>query len=417
MWQSIRQSARLFTAFVVIAFLSVPASADTWTAPASELANKIIAKAGPGSAISISFANRSSLSASEAGNITSQIHSQLQASGMRFVQPAQAIATVTVTLSENAQGFLWIGEIMQGSSTDVVMTSVPRAPSAALTGTGAITLRRKLILTSDDQILDVATDADNTVVLTPEKVTWYRAQGAQLQELLSMPVKHSRPFPSDIRGRITNLRGGPLEISLPGVRCTQTNPQQASLDCSDTDDPWPMSAPGAPIAVNAFFSPVRNFFTGAVTFHDASPSSQSPDRSYDLPPFYSFAQIEEGGLPLWVFAGVNGRVTFFGGTSATTPTETAVRGWGSDIAAISAGCDNERYILAARDSDLNQPDFLQPFQVVNREVSSAAAPTDFAGPVTALWTSAISSDSAVAVSHNLKTDKYEAYSLSLVCNQ
>lgn len=417
MWQSIRQCARLFTALILIASLSPSALADTWSAPASELANKIAAKAGPGSAITISFANRSSLGANDAGSITAQVRSQLQSLGMRVVPPAQAVATVSVTLSENAQSYLWIGEITQGSSTEVVMTPVVRATSATPGASSAITLRRKLILSTDEAVLDVAIDGDNTVVLTPEKVTWYRAQGSQLQELLSMPVKHSRQFPADVRGRITGLRGTPLEVSLPGVRCVQANPQQANLECTDTDDPWPMSAPGSPVAVNAFFSPLRNFFTGALTFRDASPNAQSPDRNYDLPPFYSVAQVEEGGLPLWIFTGVNGRVTFFGGTRSRTPTETAIRGWGSDIAAISATCTNERYVLASRDSDLNQPDFVQPFQILNREASAAAAPVDFAGPVTALWTSAISSDSAIAVSHNLKTGKYEAYSLSLVCNQ
>lgn len=417
MWQSIRHCARLFTALILIASLSPSTRADTWTAPASDLANKIAAKAGPGSAISLSFANRSSLSSGEANTISSQIQSQLQARGMRFVQQAQAVASVIVTLSENAESYLWIGEVAQGTSTDVVMTSVQRAPSATLGGSSAITLRRKLLLTSDDPVLDVAIDGETTVVLTPEKVNWYRLQGAQLQELLSMPVKHSRSFPRDIHGRITSFRNGSPEISLPGVRCVQTNPQQATLDCADTDDPWPMSAPGSPVAVNAFFSPLRNFFTGAVTFHDASPNPQSADRNYDLPPFYSLATIDEGGLPLWVFAGVNGRATFFGGTRSTTPTQTAVRGWGSDIATIAAACNNERYILATSDSGVSQSDLVQPFQILNREASAAAAPVEFAGPVTALWTSATSSDSVIAVSHNLKTGKYEAYSLSLVCNQ
>jgi hypothetical protein len=169
--------------------------------------------------------------------------------------------------------------------------------------------------------------------------------------------------------------------------------------------------------VSAFFSPLRNFFTDAVTVRGASPNAQPADRSHDLPPFYSLAQIDEGGQSLWVFAGVDGQVRFLGGTRSQAPTETTVRGWGSDIAAITTLCDNQRFVLATRDSDFTQRDTIQPFQIVNREAIAAAAPVDFAGPITALWTSAISSDSVTAVSHNLNIGKYEAYSLSLVCNQ
>lgn len=415
MWQSTRRCARLFTAIIYFAVLSGAASADTWTAPASEFANNIAAKTGPGS-VFISFANRCSLAASDASSITAQIQSQLQARGMRFVQP-EAVTSIAVTLSENTQGYLWIAEIKRGPSTDILMTSVPRALSPTSVASNLVTLRRRLILTSEDPILDVAIDAESTVVLSPEKLTRYRPQDGQLHEILSLPVKHSRPFPSDVRGRITSVRGGSLDVSLPGVHCVQANPQQATLECTDTDDPWAMSSTGTPVAISAFFSPVRNFFTGAVTVRNALPNAQPADRSYDLPPFYSLAQVEEGGLPLWVLSAVDGQVRFLGGTRSQSPTETTLRGWGSDIAAITTTCNHQQFVLATRDSDFTQRDTIQSFQIVNRKSIPAAAPEDFAGPITALWTSAISSDSVTAVSHNLNTGKYEAYSLSLVCNQ
>jgi len=408
---------RLFIIAIACGLSLASANADVWTAPASDLANKIAAKAGPGSAISIKFANRSSLSASESTKITAQIRSQLQGRGMRMVEPAQAVANISVTLSENEQNYLWIADIAQGSTSEVVMVPMSRSSPADQRGASALTLRRRLLLTSDDPILDVALQGDTAVVLTPSALTYYRAQNGNFQELLSMPIKHSRPFPRDVRGHITGLAGSAIEAWLPGVRCIHANPQQAVLECQDTDDPWPLSTPGVPIGVNAFFSPVRNFFSGAMTFHDEAPSAQARDHSHDLPPFYSMAVVEEEALPLWILAGVDGRTTFFGGKRGTQPTHVNLRGLGSDLASIVAPCGPQRLLLATRNTDFNQQDSVQPFHIVNRDVIAAGNAIDFPGPITALWTSSAASDSATAVSHNLNTGKYEAYSLSLVCNQ
>jgi hypothetical protein len=411
---------RLMRQFTWLSVLVVTAVltlyADTWSAPAAELATRIVAKTGPGSAITLVVNNRSSLSPSEVRSITSQLESQLRSQRMEIVAPSQAVANVNVTLSENVQGYLWVTQIQQGSESDLVMQSVARQQSTDMGDGSALTLRRRLLLAQDEPILDVDLMADSAVVLSPSHVTWYRVQGTNWQEMQSRPLTYSRAMPRDVRGRLWSNSTAALGVSLPGVRCTQTTAGGASLNCAETDDPWPVNS-GASIATEAFFSPVRNFFNGTIAFYDPQKQAAGP-ASYTVPPFYSMASIVEDGLPLWLFTGVDGRLTLFGGKTGTIPRTSSIQGWGSDIASIASSCKpDEQFVIASRNGDQTKPDALQTFQIVNREAVPAAEAVEFAGPITALWTSAADNAAAVAVSRNLTTGKYEAYSLSLVCSQ
>ncbi len=406
----VRHAIWLF-AFVATALLM---RADTWSAPATELATRIMGKIGPGSAIALSINNRSSLSAGDVRSIRSQIEAQLRAARMDIVATGQAVATVNVTLSENAQGYLWVAELQEGSGTEVVMQTVARQQSAEMRDASALTLRRKLLLVQDEPILDVDLRADSAAVLSPARVTWFRIQGANWLELQSQPLTYRRAMPRDLRGLLWSNGTTMLGVSLPGVRCTQAT-SAVSLSCTETDDPWPVHT-GAGIGTEAFFSPVRNFFNGTVAFYD--PQTAGGPASYTVPPFYSVASVVEEGLPLWLLAGVDGRVTFFGGKAGATPRPSSIQGWGSDIASLVSSCQpGERYVVATRAGDYSIADVVQAFQIVNREATAAAGPLEFAGPITALWTSSVDNASAVAVTRNLITRKYEAYSLSLVCNQ
>lgn len=417
--------------------------ADNWSAPATELATHIVGKVGPGSAIALTVNNRSSLSTADVRSITSQVESQLRAARMDIVASGQAVATVNVTLSENAQGYLWIAEIQQGSGTDVVMQTVVRQQAGDMRGASALTLRRKLLITRHEPILDVELRSDSAALLTPTRVTWYRIQGATWQELQSAPLTYRRAMPRDVRGRLWSNSTTVLGVSLPGVRCTQPA-GSTSLSCTETDDPWPLYT-GAGISTEAFFSPVRNFFNGTVAFYDPQKQVAGP-ASYTVPPFYSMASVIEDGLPLWLFASVDGRVMLFGGKTGTVPKASSIQGWGSDIGSVTSSCGDplkpnaglngapsesplkpteglngapgsELFVIASRAGDRSKPDAVQAFRVVNREAMPAAPSVEFAGPVTALWTSSVDSAQAIAVAHNLTTGEYEAYSLSLVCSQ
>ena len=69
--------------------------------------------------------------------------------------------------------------------------------------------------------------------------------------------------------------------------------------------------------------------------------------------------------------------------------------------------------MATRAGDARQPDAVQAFAVFNRVPTPLTAPLEFAGPVTALWTS--TGSSVVAIVHDVATEKYAAYLLTVVC--
>jgi hypothetical protein len=280
------------------------AQADDWSAPATEMASRIVGKVGPGSAVALNINSKSSLSAAEVRSITSQLESQLRAARMDMVPAAQAVANINITLSENAQGYLWVAEIRQGSGNEIVMQRVARQQSADMRDSSALTLRRRLLAVQDEPILDVELRPDSAVVLSPTRVTWYSVHGAEWQELQTQPLTYRRAMPRDLRGRLWSNTTAVLGVSLPGVRCTQVATGGASLSCAETDDPWPVYA-GASIGTEAFFSPVRNFFNGTVAFYDPQKQTAGP-ASYTVPPFYSVASTVEDGLPLWLFAGIDG---------------------------------------------------------------------------------------------------------------
>ena len=391
----------LFAMVIFSCLVVLTASADVWTSPVSTLAQKIVSKAGPGTAVTLSVKNISSLSATDVNAIRTQLDSELRARGMRIVEPEQSMADLRVTLSENTEGHLWIAEIRQGNAVDTVFTAVPRMDLAVMRPASAMTLQRRLLWSQDEPILDVAlveTPAiQGAIVLSPAKVAYYRIQSSTWQEADAAPITHTRPLPRDVRGMIIGAGNNPFEIVLPGVRCTirGNNPYQAN--CTQSDDPWPIYN-GQP-RVDAFFSPARNFFTGAI--------SRSGE-SANLPSFYSAAMF---GNSEWLFAGTDGRIAY---SNFLNTLPMAVTNWGSEVTSVRSKCSTDAVVLATRNGDYTQPDAVQGFQIIARDPLAVTVPVEFAGPVLTLRNSG---ELAIAVSHNLKTGKYEAYSLTLACNQ
>jgi len=99
-------TCRFAVLFVVLFTLMQQSAALDWSGPEQELSRKIVAATGPG-AVALEMGNRSSLSKQETDEIGRGLRGQLESLGARTVTPEQAAATVTVTLSENLQSYLW----------------------------------------------------------------------------------------------------------------------------------------------------------------------------------------------------------------------------------------------------------------------------------------------------------------------
>ncbi len=418
---------------LVLLGMTIAARAADWSAPEQQLARKIVAVTGPG-AVALTVENRSSLGKRENEIIQNGLRSALESAGIRFVKEEQAAATVAISLSENPAAYVWVAEIRQGAGeVAVVMVSAPRAEGAtAMRESVPLSLRKIPLWAQGDPILDVAVLEEGTgpthiAVLDPEKVSLYRMQGGKWQQEQTLAIVHARPWPRDLRGRLIPARDHLLDVYLPGVICRSTAALPLTLNCRESDDPWPLlSGPlvsgtnggglsvfpsaglgsGASTLVpqmSAFFAPTRNFFTGALT--------PGVGKFTTVSKFYSAALLPREKYTLWIFATTDGQVHMVDGVND----QAARFGWGSDVATVKTACGAGWQVLATGSGD-GTGDSVRAYEFPDRDPVAVSAAMDFPGPVAALWTEA-RGDTSVAVVRNRETGNYEAFRLALACSQ
>lgn len=377
-----------------------------WAAPEQQLARKIAAATGPG-AVGLDFVNRSSLSHSEVEEIRRGLMAELATLGARFVNADQASATVHITLSENLRNYVWVAEIHQGNNeTSVVMVATPRLGLASLEHPAAgLTIRKTLLWSDENRILDVAMVNSNPahmIVLEPENVVLFRFQDNRWQQEQALPVSHSRPWPRDLRGRLALRKDHLFDAYLPGIFCRSSTSAPLALNCYESDDPWPLGADQS--GLSAFFTPTRNFFTGAL--------SPGIEKQTTAKAFYSAAMLPRDKYKLWILATVDGQVHLLDGVTDQTATKP---GWGSDITSVRSGCGLGWQVLVAGNGD-DSRETIRAFEIADREPAAVSQPAQFDGGITALWADS-DGTGAIAVSQNSETGKYEAYRLSIACGQ
>jgi hypothetical protein len=382
----------------------VTALAADWVQPASQLAREIVAITGPGAA-SISYRNQSSLPADQVDVIRRAIELQLRSGGVRLGSTASASAEIRVTLSENAQGYLWVAEVQQGNDMRVAMVSAERAATVAPPAhTAAMTLRKTLLWSQAAQILDLAVVPAGSeplmLVLDPTAVTIYKKIGSAWESQQSLAIPRDATWPRDVRGRLWLARDHMFDAHLPGVICSSSGGSPLTMSCRGGDDPWPLS-PGQ----SAFFAPARNFFTGVLT--------PAVGKQGSVAAFYSAAAVPRAKYTLWVFARTDGSIHAL---DALNDIPLRTSSWGSDIATVSSGCGTGSQLLVTGAADATSPDAVRAFEIRDREPLEVAVASEMSGPVTALWTEA-DGRAAIAVVHNLKLDRYDALEVSINCAQ
>jgi hypothetical protein len=377
--------------------------ASDWHTPEEQLARKIGAATGPG-AVALDVANKSSLSRADAEEIRRGLTSELATLGVRLVNADQAAATVRVTLSENLREYVWVAEIHQGNNENsVAMVTSPRAGLVAVEHPAiALTLRKALLWTDENRILDVAQingSPQHMIVLEAESVELLKFQDGRWQREQSLAVSHAHPWPRDLRGRLVLRSDHLFDAYLPGVFCRSSTAVPLALSCYESDDPWPLGT-----GLAAFFAPARNFFTGVL--------SPGIEKQTTVKAFYSVAMLPRDKYRLWIFSTVDGEVHLLDGVSDQT---VARLGWGSDIASVRSSCGVGSQVLVSGNED-GASDSVRAFEVADREPVVVSQAAEFNGKITALWADA-DGTGAIAISQNSETGKYEAYRLSIACGQ
>ncbi len=416
-----------FGIFLLTLSASLAAHATDWSGAEQQLARKIAAVTGPG-AVALDVENRSTLGQRDREIVQNGLHAALEQAGIRLVKAEQAAASVTISLSENPTSYVWVAEIHQSADSAVVMVSVPRTGRiAAVRDSTPISLRKTLLWTQSDRILDVAVLEENgtparIAVLSAENVSFYRSVAGKWQAEQVLPITHAKPWPLDLRGRLAINKDRLLDAYLPGVVCRTGGAGGAlALNCREGDDPWPIVPAGiitnatvfpsgpanstspaiSPMA--AFFAPTRNFFTGVLT--------PAIGKFSAVTKFYSAAFVPRDKYTLWLFIATDGKVYAVDGMNE----QASSLDWSSDIATMRTACGAGWQVLAAS-AGAQGGDSVRAYEFPDRDPVAVSPAVELPGEISALWTEA-KGDSAVVIVNDRETGSYEAFRLAVACNQ
>jgi hypothetical protein len=411
------RAARVFVwLWMLFGWVPVCRAAGDWDSPATDLARQIATLAGPGT-VSLSIRNNSSISADDVPAIRRALLKGLSGLGVT-VAGAESATMVRVTLSQTAQKGLWVAEVQQGSEVRVAMVTVANSVPAVRAQETPVLLRKALLIVQTEPVLDAefvalagdAADAKHLVVLSPEQIAIYGngGSGGAWVKGQSFAIEHGRAYPRDVRGRVqagAGGVGGVFKTYLPGVVCSGSEEASApgvsvvrlAVRCADSDDPWPMGSRAA------FYNSSRNFFTGVTV----------PSAGGDGVPFFSAAELNGSRGAAIVYSETGGQVRVWDGRSIGTLA--GARDWGSDVAGVQSGCGWGAQLLVTASGDATQ-DSLLAYEVEGREAIAASVPLPLDGEVSALWPGNESARATVVLQRGQPL-QYEAYSVSLVCNQ
>lgn len=370
----------------LLGFILISAAVPMWGQSIDDtargLARKIAAIAKSREPAALTFRNLSSMSATENAAARAAIERELHAQGAGG-------PGITVTISENLRAYLWVAEIRRGEAREIVIEEMPRP--AATAATAALSLEARLVFEDDNRILDLAAVLGGMLVLDEEGLAFFESG----QKRQVVPVPFPTPKPRDLRGRLA-VEGETFHVFIPGQHCTGATRPSLTIACRE-EMLWP-AAPG----ISGEFAKARNFFGGRLVTANGSEKM--------LAPFFSTAASEDRGNTVWLFAGVDGRTRVY--NSAFEPAGDW-DGWGSDIAGIGSGCARST-VLATRPGDAGAPDAIQAYAVLDGSPQALSEPVRFPGPVIALWAAR---SEAFAISRDLRTGRYAAFSLGIVCHQ
>jgi hypothetical protein len=368
-------------------------------AAANEFVQQILSRSGSPSAVAVSFQNVVNLPPESQEAAQNAIFNAFRSANVRLVKPEQAIAEIQIAFSEDWQGSVWIATLQQGSNSQTIIKKISRPQRTSSLRAPTITLRKIPVWQQETPILDFFQDNQNLLVLEPGQLSLYAGDSGQLRLRQTLAITHQHPWPRDLRGRL-EVHSGHIEAFLPGTRCSGAISPPV-LDCRASDDPWPIDS-----GLVAFFSPRRNFFSGLLSGGSGGASVTS---------FFSGAAWQNGDQRMWVFTGTDGRARLFQndlGSAAAT-----YNGWGSTLAALHSTCGSGWQLLVSSPSDTVRSDSVQAVEIAGREALPVSAPVEFSGTVEALWTAGNYNQIVNGVVQSQATGKYEAFTLTAICNQ
>src|SRR5207244_11216868 len=125
-------------------------SPNPFTQQASQLVSEMMNRAGSPGFVTLDVQNKSSLNAADVTLARKAIETQLRAANVRLVKPERAVAELTVTISENVHGLLWITQIKQGPTAQTLMWQGDKPASSAVAHVPMLTVRNTPVFKQPD---------------------------------------------------------------------------------------------------------------------------------------------------------------------------------------------------------------------------------------------------------------------------
>jgi|HubBroStandDraft_1064217.scaffolds.fasta_scaffold41607_2 hypothetical protein len=425
--------AAILTSLVLGSFATAQ---SLWQQPAADLASQIAAILGHGTA-RLMIRNLSSLSVDEIPAIRKLLEQDLRTHGIT-ANSAPSETVIRVTLSETARGRTWVAEVIQGdevihgNDTQVAIVDLPPGDISQAPAHSQFMLRRVALITVGEQVLDAVEISHALVLLTPKQIEIESRTAAGWAQSQSAPIPPRLPLARDPRGMLLpTADGAGFAAWLAGHLCTgsssQASPAKFTLDCRNSDDPWPLNSSATPLTlapsdpapnpppnppplvqdappvppIRAFYNAARNYFTGVI----------SPGMGVDLPPFYSATILDRTSGSALLINAIDGRALI-----AASGKLTVVKGtddWGSDFALIQSGCGDGAQVIVSG-ADTSDGDSLRAYQITGSEATPSSAPLQIEGTVTAIQT-APDGKSVLAVIRNAQ-NQYEVDRVTALCD-
>ena len=310
----------------------------------------------------------------------------LAARGIRVVDRADAATAVRFACFENLRERGCAAEIRNGNARNEVAVTRPLEATAALL-VPPLSLDAESIVSQRTPILDIATAGDRLYVLDPDHVTLYRRAETGWTRFASHAIERPPASPRDVRGRLSIDSGGEVLALLAGIGC-RSNEDLTAVACAQNPQPWPLGIP------NAGLDGRRNHFSTPEGF-----------------PFFNAASLDNGAGARWIAAATNGGLVFLDDNRRVIGAVPS----GDDVVALKAPCGGESLVLVSSPRP-DRSDAVRLFRVSERELIPRAAPIDWRGQLTALWSDS-SGTTATAVVRTESGQRYDAFQIRIVCDR
>lgn len=352
----------------------------------SALVQKIASAIPAGSQVGLTLVTPD---ADDVAVLRTRLTAQLAARGIRIAAAGAPVVSIEVGCGENLRERVCIAEIHGDAGEQIATVTEPLGTGGERDPATVLAVELRPLLSRRTPILDAAWVRDRLLVLDATAVTLYERSENSWRERSSRPISGTHAWPRDVRGRL-RVDGDRVDIFLPGTTCNGRL-ESLEISCVDRQQPWPLDIENGGLEAG------RNFF-----------------RTREGLTFYNVAPLTPEAAARWLVAAGDGTLQLLNDAGKSVSTV----GAGDDVVTLRAACMPGAYaVTAARGAGDAPRDELRLTRVFDGRVTQAGSPAILPGELTALWPFQDQLSSALVVTRDVNTGRYDALQASISCTR